>query len=512
MSFRAKLIGAGALVSLILGSLLGMTLYSYHGLSTGFEKIIINAKTGVDNSALTELQVAAADDSLTSISGVMMGLTEDIVIANNAVRINERKISKLGNTLGDLVEMIEESAEELPDDEARWALEDVSDEIDNIRETVRREALIGLASTVKEMDRFTVVLDEQVSAVTVLSDALTTSRALSAEVSVANLDIQKQSAHFAGDISLTRNIFAALVGTMMLGIMIGSFFFARSITNPINNIIQSLTCSSSQVTSASAQISKSSDSLAQGSYQQAASIEKTSSSLALITAQTNQNNVTAQEANQATTDVTGVTEACSLAMERLMEAIEEIQNSTRETVNIVKTIDEIAFQTNLLALNSAVEAARAGDAGKGFAVVAEEVRNLAKRSADAAADTAQLVGRSQNSASLVGSLAKELATDFQDVTGGVTEVEKLISDIAQQSTEQADSITEINNSVTSIDSIVHQNAASSEESAGAAQELISMSRAMCEVIGSLVALAEGKSKEEIMTMKRQPAQETIETL
>ncbi|MCP4290289.1 MAG: hypothetical protein GY780_00465 [bacterium] len=494
MSFRTKLIVAGVMSSLLLASLLIMALFSYHKLESGFQNIIAGAGTGVTNSGQTELQVAAADDSLTSISNAISVLSSDIGTANNAVKINERKIRAITETLADLIESTEESASELPDGEARWAMEDIVDEIGDIRETIRREALIGLASTVKEMDRFTEVLGEQVVSVKELSGELSTSRELSSEVSAASQSIQTQSSRFADDINLTRNVFSGVVAIMMLSIMIGSFFFAQSITSPIERIISTLTDSSALVTSASNQISRSSDSLAQGSTQQASNIEKTSQSLAQISVQTNQNSESAQNANQTTGEVGHVTSGCSLAMKQLMDAIEGIEKSTAETVSVVKTIDEIAFQTNLLALNSAVEAARAGDAGKGFAVVAEEVRNLAKRSSDAAASTAEIVGVSRASASKVGEQAKHLAESLNQVSSGVSEVEKLIADIATQSSDQAHSLSEINNSVTSIESVIQQNAANSEESAGAAQELTGMAKEMEEAIDSLVSLAEGKKK------------------
>lgn len=70
--------------------------------------------------------------------------------------------------------------------------------------------------------------------------------------------------------------------------------------------------------------------------------------------------------------------------EQANEAVHVIASSNREVVDVVGSVDEIAFQTNLLALNASVEAARSGDHGKGFAVVATEVRNLALRSAESA--------------------------------------------------------------------------------------------------------------------------------
>ena len=172
----------------------------------------------------------------------------------------------------------------------------------------------------------------------------------------------------------------------------------KQLVGVLTEIIRQLTESSKHVLSASNQISAASQSLAEGATEQAAGLEETSSSLEEMSSMTRQNADHAQKAKDLVGAARGDAEKGAGSMQRMSAAIDDIQKSSGETAKIIKVIDEIAFQTNLLALNAAVEAARAGDAGKGFAVVAEEVRNLARRSAEAAKNTAMMIEASVGNA------------------------------------------------------------------------------------------------------------------
>ena len=114
------------------------------------------------------------------------------------------------------------------------------------------------------------------------------------------------------------------------------------------------------------QITITSQSLAEGASEQAASIEETSASLEEMSSMTKRNAANANEAKTMMLEANRVVDDVNIHVNQLAESMGEINKSSEETGKIIKAIDEIAFQTNLLALNAAVEAARAGEAGAGI--------------------------------------------------------------------------------------------------------------------------------------------------
>jgi methyl-accepting chemotaxis protein len=81
--------------------------------------------------------------------------------------------------------------------------------------------------------------------------------------------------------------------------------------------------------------------------------------------------------NESMTNIDSSMKKIYTANQLLDESVQVANNSTKEAIDIIHLIGNIANQTNLLALNAAIEAARAGEAGKGFSVVATEIRKLA---------------------------------------------------------------------------------------------------------------------------------------
>ncbi|MDQ5987334.1 MAG: hypothetical protein CSYNP_03074 [Syntrophus sp. SKADARSKE-3] len=280
--------------------------------------------------------------------------------------------------------------------------------------------------------------------------------------------------------------FILLIGAIFLAITIGIMvLFSRNITLPITRAIRELNDAADQVTSASQEVSSSSQLLADGASHQASAIEETSSSLEEMSSMTRKNADNANHANSLMSETKQTVERAETSMKELTRSMQDISRASEETSKIVKTIDEIAFQTNLLALNAAVEAARAGEAGAGFAVVAEEVRNLAMRAAEAAKNTSVLIDGTVVKIKEGSNLVEKTNNKFIEVSQSAVKAANLVAEISAASDEQAQGIGQVSKAITEMDKVVQQNAATAEESASASEEMNAQAQTMKGAIMSI---------------------------
>lgn len=329
------------------------------------------------------------------------------------------------------------------------------------------------------------------------------------KAAVAMSDYSGSAGNQAGD-ELQKHLVTAhwvAAGGIGAGLLLGSvmaWLITRSTSRALRRIADGLQQGAGEVASASGQVSGSSQSLAQGASEQAASIEETSSAMSEMASMVKQTTDSSVAAATLATEAEKVVTEGAQAMDKMGEAITQIESSAKETAKIVKVIEEIAFQTNLLALNAAVEAARAGESGKGFAVVAEEVRSLAHRSSDAAKRTAELIQNSANSAQRGVTITSDVLKVMGQIRQNNGKLTGLVGEISAAAQEQARGISQVSTAVDQVNTVTQTNAASAEECAAASEELSAQAQQMRSMVADLLKLVEGGSHGSTPTPAHEP--------
>ncbi|MBF0339348.1 MAG: cache domain-containing protein [Magnetococcales bacterium] len=144
--------------------------------------------------------------------------------------------------------------------------------------------------------------------------------------------------------------------------------------------------------------------------------------------------------------------------QEMVGSIQDLSSAAQEIRSVVGEINAIAEQTNMLALNAAIEAASAGDAGKGFAVVANEVKALAKQTADAT--------------ETIGERIDEMQTRSRHVADAADQIVKVIQTIADMNLAIARSVDQQTQSVHKITTSMDQVNQATEEVTRNASELL----------------------------------------
>ncbi len=168
----------------------------------------------------------------------------------------------------------------------------------------------------------------------------------------------------------------------------------------------------------------------------ATAVEETATNVSMVSSAASEMTETIKSIQKSTDQARTVTEKAVNQSKTASERVDQLGDAAQDIGRVTETITEISEQTNLLALNATIEAARAGEAGKGFAVVANEIKELAKQTAEATLEIKNRINRIQNS-------TDEAVMEISQIAEVVHDVNEIVSSIAQDIDDQSATTGEI---------------------------------------------------------------------
>ena len=248
----------------------------------------------------------------------------------------------------------------------------------------------------------------------------------------------------AGDLSCIPSVAGErdLLGHALVEMVNNLTVLATSVQSNVQQIITATTC-----------LNSNSHSLADSASEQLASVSSISAALQEIDSQIQVTASASDDMNIKGQSAYQEAKAGNERMQALTVSLQDIHTSGEQIASIMREITQIAEQTNLIALNAAIEAARAGEFGRGFSVVADEVRNLASRSAEAAAKTVKLTQLSLVKMTEGNTIAEQTATSFHEIVEHMSFSAEQQHFIAQANREQALATSELTEGLATIDEV-----------------------------------------------------------
>ncbi|SFB12542.1 methyl-accepting chemotaxis protein [Acetitomaculum ruminis DSM 5522] len=258
------------------------------------------------------------------------------------------------------------------------------------------------------------------------------------------------------------------------------------IVQSINELILVIQNSSATITDAARTVNTVSSTIAQQSEIQSASVEELSAMVNEVSDKITENAQSAAKLNEYTRDYVSKIEESKQGIERLTEAMSDINAKSKAIGEIIETVNSIATQTKLLALNASIEAARAGESGKGFVVVANQIGILATQSADAVKETQDLIEGNEESVvngnervAAVGELINEFV-EFAENIG------ENINQYATSSEAQAEELRSVSYTTTNLAASIQENTSVSAEARDSSDKLQIEAEQLENVLSKLV--------------------------
>ncbi len=241
--------------------------------------------------------------------------------------------------------------------------------------------------------------------------------------------------------------------------------------NRIGHLIHQAKITATSVVGGAKEISSGNQDLALRTQQQAATVEETSATLEQISTSVNSTAASTVKADNLAKEAVSLAREGKNILAKTIDSVTEVAVTSKRIEEIMDLVSEITFQTKLLALNAAVEAARAGEHGRGFSVVANEVRMLAKRSAEAGKDIQALIKDSMHKVETAQQLVNQTGSSLKKIIEHIESLSESISEVSSATQDESNGIEQINMAMTEIGDVVEHNATLVEELAAASEQL-----------------------------------------
>ena len=264
-----------------------------------------------------------------------------------------------------------------------------------------------------------------------------------------------------GELSQWFNVFIDHLQTMIRNIAVNADSVHKASTD-LSDLSTLVSEGADQMSAKANQVSKSADDMNTNMNSVAAAMEQASANTNLVASATEEMTGTIGEIANNSEKARAITDKAVAQAKTASDRVKELGTAAQDIGKVTETITEISEQTNLLSLNATIEAARAGEAGKGFAVVANEIKELARQTAEATQDIkAKVEGIQSSTAGTV--------SDIETISNVINEVNEIVATIAASIEEQSSTTNEIAQNIVHLSSgirDVNSNVAQSSEFSG----------------------------------------------
>ncbi|PHR30214.1 MAG: hypothetical protein COA36_02185 [Desulfotalea sp.] len=242
-----------------------------------------------------------------------------------------------------------------------------------------------------------------------------------------------------GVLATALNTIAEDLGSLLKQVQNSSNVLSKSSSN-LSVVAQKLSKTSDDTSERSHAVASASEELSVNMNSVSAAMEQSSTNVGMVATAAEEMSVTVSEIAKNTAKAKAISEDAVEQSKQASSKIIVLGKAAEKIGRVTETITEISEQTNLLALNATIEAARAGDAGKGFAVVANEIKDLAKQTAEATVDIKNQIGEMQ------GTTDATIA-DIKTISEVIDEINDVITTVATAVEEQSAATSEISENV-----------------------------------------------------------------